>query len=53
MNGQKKVVSHNNGCRDKNGQPYPKELNDLENRIDEILNSKQWFPKKETEDRNP
>jgi hypothetical protein len=45
INGQKKAIEHYLGClsssRDFAG--YPKELVDLENRIDEIVNTKQWM----------
>ena len=42
MNGKSKSISHYHGCRD--GQIiYPKALTDLEDRIDEIVGTKQWI----------
>ena len=42
MNGKSKSISHYHGCRE--GQiVYPKALTDLEDRIDEIVGTKQWI----------
>lgn len=42
LNGKSKSISHYHGCRD--GQvAYPKALTELEDRIDEIVGTKQWI----------
>jgi hypothetical protein len=46
LNGRKKSIYHYLGCRysdDHDNSSYPKELTTLENRIDEIVNTKQWM----------
>jgi hypothetical protein len=42
VNGKSKSISHYQGCRD--GEvAYPKALTELEDRIDQIVDSKQWI----------
>jgi hypothetical protein len=41
INGKSKTVKHYHGCR---GPKVPKELTELENKIDEIVNTEQWLP---------
>jgi uncharacterized protein DUF6438 len=41
--GKSKTVRHYYGCK---GPKVPRELTDLENKIDEIVNTAQWFPNK-------
>jgi Domain of unknown function (DUF6438) len=41
INGKSKTVKHYHGCR---GPKVPKELTELENNIDKIVNTAQWLP---------
>ena len=41
INGKSKTIRHYHGCRN-----APKELTELENKIDEIVNTAQWLPDK-------
>ncbi|HEY7180269.1 MAG TPA: DUF6438 domain-containing protein [Blastocatellia bacterium] len=41
INGKSKTIKHDYGCR---GPKVPKELTELENKIDEIANTEQWLP---------
>jgi hypothetical protein len=41
INGKSKTVKHYHGC---SGPKVPKELTELENKIDEIVNTAQWLP---------
>jgi hypothetical protein len=43
IDGKSKTVHHYHGCR---GPKVPKELTELENKIDEIVNTAQWLPDK-------
>lgn len=45
INGRSKAVSHYHGCMDQRDgfKVYPPELTELENRIDEIVNTSQWM----------
>jgi hypothetical protein len=43
INGRSKTIKHNHGCR---GPKVPKELTELEDKIDEIVNTAQWLPDK-------
>ena len=44
-NGRIKSISHYHGCRENRGRTiYPKGLTELERKIDEIVNTKQWNP---------
>jgi uncharacterized protein DUF6438 len=43
INGKSKAIRHYHGCR---GPKVPKELTELENKIDEIVNTAQWLPDK-------
>ena len=44
MNGKTKIVAHYNGCgQTAFGQAYPLELTALENKIDEIVGTKEWL----------
>ena len=43
INGKSKTVKHYHGCQ---GPKVPKELTELENKIDEIVNTAQWLPDK-------
>jgi Domain of unknown function (DUF6438) len=43
INGKSKTVNHYLGCRE---PKVPKELTELENKIDEIVNTAQWLPDK-------
>lgn len=43
INGKSKTINHYHGCR---GPKVPKELTELENKIDEIVNTAQWLPDK-------
>jgi len=48
VNGRSKTITHDYGCRERPadgsvGQVYPKELYELERRIDEITGTKQWI----------
>jgi hypothetical protein len=43
INGKSKTIDHYHGCR---GPKVPKELTELENKIDEIVNTAQWLPDK-------
>ncbi|MBS1794863.1 MAG: hypothetical protein JSS81_13470 [Acidobacteria bacterium] len=45
IDGREKRIVRDGGCRDKERRPYPPALAALEDRIDEILDTKQWFPK--------
>jgi len=40
INGKSKTIKHDHGCQG------PKELTELENKIDEIVNTAQWLPDK-------
>jgi hypothetical protein len=41
INGKSKTIKHYHGCR---GPKVPKELTELENNIDKIVNTAQWLP---------
>jgi len=43
INGESKTIRHYHGCK---GPKVPKELTELENKIDEIANTAQWLPDK-------
>jgi hypothetical protein len=43
INGKSKTVNHYYGCR---GPKAPKELTELEDKLDEIVNTAQWLPDK-------
>ena len=43
IDGKSKTVRHYHGCR---GPKVPKEITELENKIDEIVNTAQWLPDK-------
>jgi Domain of unknown function (DUF6438) len=43
INGKSKRINHYLGCRE---PKVPKELTELENKIDEIVNTAQWLPDK-------
>jgi len=43
INGKSKTVRHYHGCR---GPKVPKEITELEDKIDEIVNTAQWLPDK-------
>jgi len=43
FNGKSKTIDHYHGCR---GPKVPRELTDLENKIDDIVNTAQWLPDK-------
>ena len=43
VNGKSKTIRHYHGCM---GPKVPKELTELENKIDEIVNTAQWLPDK-------
>jgi len=43
INGKSKTVRHYHGC---SGPKVPRELTELENKIDEIVNTAQWLPDK-------
>ena len=43
MNGRTKSVNHYLGCHQGSGIPYPKALTELEMKIDEVANAKQWI----------
>jgi hypothetical protein len=43
MNGRSKSVYHYLGCVQKSGITYPKVLTELEEKIDEVANAKQWI----------
>ena len=43
INGKSKTVRHYHGC---SGPKVPKEITELENKIDEIVNTAQWLPDK-------
>jgi Domain of unknown function (DUF6438) len=43
INGRSKTIKHYHGCQ---GPKVPKELTELENKIDEIVNTAQWLPDK-------
>jgi Domain of unknown function (DUF6438) len=43
INGKSKTIKHYHGCK---GPKVPKELTELENKIDEIVNTAQWLPDK-------
>lgn len=43
IGGKKKSVSHNLGCRGQDSKIYPPELYELENKIDEIVETKRWI----------
>jgi Domain of unknown function (DUF6438) len=43
INGKSKMIRHYHGCR---GPKAPKKLTELENKIDEIVNTAQWLPDK-------
>jgi uncharacterized protein DUF6438 len=43
INGKSKTINHYNGC---SGPKVPKELTELEDKIDEIVNTAQWLPEK-------
>jgi Domain of unknown function (DUF6438) len=44
INGQYKSIIHYWGCQENNGESiYPKALFDLENKIDEIVGTKEWI----------
>jgi hypothetical protein len=53
LNGKAKTINHYHGCRDETldrspGEVYPKQLFDLENKIDETVGTKKWLePKQE------
>jgi hypothetical protein len=42
MNGKSKSVNHYLGCHRKGRIPYPRVLSALEEKIDEVANTKQW-----------
>jgi hypothetical protein len=42
IDGKSKSISHYQGCRDDKGA-YPKALTELEDRIDQIVGTKQWI----------
>jgi len=42
INGESKIIKHYHGCR----EPKFKGLTELENKIDEIVNTAQWLPDK-------
>jgi hypothetical protein len=46
MSGKSKTVNHYYGCT---GPKVPKELTQLENKIDEIVNTAQWLPDKKAQ----
>src|SRR5262249_32792035 len=41
INGKSKTIKHYHGCR---GPKVPEELTELQNKIDEIVNTAQWLP---------
>jgi hypothetical protein len=43
MNGKSKSVSHYLGCHQNSEISYPKALTELERKIDEVANTKQWL----------
>ena len=43
VNGKTKTIFHYHGCFDENRRSYPLELTALELKIDELVNTKQWF----------
>src|SRR5882672_2735190 len=43
INGESKTIRHYHGCR---GPKVPKEITELEDKIDEIVNTAQWLPDK-------
>ena len=44
INGKKKSITHYHGCEENRGTSiYPKALTELENKIDEIADTKQWI----------
>ncbi len=45
VNGKTKKVFHTYNCRDRNGQFFPRELSELESKIEEIINPYQWLPR--------
>jgi len=42
INGKSKSVNHYLGCHRKGRIPYPRVLSELEEKIDEVANTKQW-----------
>jgi hypothetical protein len=43
IGGKQKSVRHNLGCRGKNSENFPAQLYELENKIDEIVETKRWI----------
>lgn len=45
INGRRKAISHYHGCiyKDEQWTTYPRQLTELEQRIDEIVDTKQWM----------
>src|SRR5262245_50239604 len=46
INGKSKTIKHYYGCR---GPKVPKEFTELENKIDEIVNTAKWLPDKKAQ----
>jgi hypothetical protein len=46
INGKSKTINHYHGCI---GPNVPKELTQLENKIDEVVNTAQWLPDKKAQ----
>jgi hypothetical protein len=43
INGKRKTIYHYLGCKGKDAEIFPARLSELENKIDEIVETKRWI----------